>query len=124
MAWLGDAIWETHQRLRYCHRPARSKDLHKAVVADMVDKNAGFLNKVTDGLFNVYKGARSVGLAALGLGKVYTFGPTFRAENSNTSRHLSEFWMIEPEVAFSDLKSNMDFAEEFLKQENIMESAA
>ena len=54
-------------------------------------------------------------LAALGLGKVYTFGPTFRAENSNTSRHLSEFWMIEPEVAFSDLKSNMDLAEEFLK---------
>ena len=45
-------------------------------------------------------------LAALGLGKVYTFGPTFRAENSNTSRHLSEFWMIEPEVAFADLNDN------------------
>ena len=54
-------------------------------------------------------------LAALGLGKVYTFGPTFRAENSNTSRHLSEFWMIEPEVAFSDLEDNMNLAEEFLK---------
>jgi asparaginyl-tRNA synthetase len=52
---------------------------------------------------------------ALGLGKVYTFGPTFRAENSNTSRHLSEFWMIEPEVAFSDLEMTMDLAEEFLK---------
>ncbi len=54
-------------------------------------------------------------LAALGLGQVYTFGPTFRAENSNTSRHLAEFWMIEPEVAFSDLKDNMDLTEEFLK---------
>ena len=54
-------------------------------------------------------------LAALGLGKVYTFGPTFRAENSNTSRHLSEFWMIEPEVAFADLNDNMLLAEEFLK---------
>ncbi|MBE50445.1 MAG: asparagine--tRNA ligase [Flavobacteriales bacterium] len=54
-------------------------------------------------------------LAALGLGKVYTFGPTFRAENSNTSRHLSEFWMIEPEVAFSDLYQNMNLAEDFLK---------
>ena len=54
-------------------------------------------------------------LAALALGQVYTFGPTFRAENSNTSRHLSEFWMIEPEVAFADLNDNMDLAEEFLK---------
>ncbi|MDB0027231.1 asparagine--tRNA ligase [Flavobacteriales bacterium] len=54
-------------------------------------------------------------LGALALGQVYTFGPTFRAENSNTSRHLSEFWMIEPEVAFADLKTNMDLAEEFLK---------
>ena len=54
-------------------------------------------------------------LGALALGQVYTFGPTFRAENSNTSRHLSEFWMIEPEVAFADLDANMDLAEEFLK---------
>jgi asparaginyl-tRNA synthetase len=54
-------------------------------------------------------------LAALALGKVYTFGPTFRAENSNTSRHLAEFWMIEPEVAFNDIVDNMDLAEEFLK---------
>lgn len=54
-------------------------------------------------------------LGALGLGKVYTFGPTFRAENSNTSRHLAEFWMIEPEVAFNDLKDNMDLTEEFIK---------
>lgn len=54
-------------------------------------------------------------LAALGLGQVYTFGPTFRAENSNTSRHLAEFWMIEPEVAFNDIHDNMDLAEDFLK---------
>tara|TARA_R110002050_G_scaffold291417_1_gene445861 strand:+ start:641 stop:2065 length:1425 start_codon:yes stop_codon:yes gene_type:complete len=54
-------------------------------------------------------------LGALALSKVYTFGPTFRAENSNTSRHLAEFWMIEPEVAFADLNSNMDLAEDFLK---------
>ncbi|MFY0712405.1 asparagine--tRNA ligase [Seonamhaeicola sp. NFXS20] len=52
---------------------------------------------------------------AMSLGKVYTFGPTFRAENSNTSRHLAEFWMIEPEVAFMDLAGNMDLAEDFLK---------
>jgi len=54
-------------------------------------------------------------LAALALSKVYTFGPTFRAENSNTSRHLAEFWMIEPEVAFNDINDNMDLAEDMLK---------
>lgn len=54
-------------------------------------------------------------LAALALSEVYTFGPTFRAENSNTSRHLAEFWMIEPEVAFADLNDNMDLAEGLLK---------
>lgn len=54
-------------------------------------------------------------LAALALGGVYTFGPTFRAENSNTPRHLAEFWMIEPEVAFNDINDNMDLAEDFLK---------
>ncbi|HET7114982.1 MAG TPA: asparagine--tRNA ligase [Hanamia sp.] len=54
-------------------------------------------------------------LAALALGDVYTFGPTFRAENSNTARHLAEFWMIEPEMAFSDLEDDMDLAEEFIK---------
>lgn len=54
-------------------------------------------------------------LAALAFGDIYTFGPTFRAENSNTTRHLAEFWMIEPEMAFYDLKDNMDLAEELLK---------
>lgn len=52
---------------------------------------------------------------AMALGQVYTFGPTFRAENSNTSRHLAEFWMIEPEVAFNNLDDNMDLAEDFIK---------
>src|SRR5690606_16111084 len=52
---------------------------------------------------------------AMALGQIYTFGPTFRAENSNTSRHLAEFWMIEPEVAFADLDDNMDLAEDFIQ---------
>ena len=54
-------------------------------------------------------------LGALALGQIYTFGPTFRAENSNTPRHLSEFWMIEPEMAFYELEENMELAEDFLK---------
>ena len=54
-------------------------------------------------------------LAATALGQIYTFGPTFRAENSNTPRHLAEFWMIEPEVAFNDILDNMQLAEEFIK---------
>ena len=54
-------------------------------------------------------------LGAMALGEIYTFGPTFRAENSNTARHLAEFWMVEPEVAFADLDDNMNLAEDFLK---------
>jgi asparaginyl-tRNA synthetase len=54
-------------------------------------------------------------LAAMALGQIYTFGPTFRAENSNTTRHLAEFWMVEPEIAFADLEDNMNLAEEMLK---------
>jgi asparaginyl-tRNA synthetase len=54
-------------------------------------------------------------LAAMGFAEIYTFGPTFRAENSNTTRHLAEFWMIEPEVAFNDLEDNMDLAEAFVR---------
>jgi len=54
-------------------------------------------------------------LAATAFGDIYTFGPTFRAENSNTTRHLAEFWMIEPEMAFSDLEDNMNLAEEFIR---------
>ncbi len=55
------------------------------------------------------------GTGCTGFGEIYTFGPTFRAENSNTTRHLAEFWMIEPEMAFYELNDNMDLAEEFLK---------
>ena len=54
-------------------------------------------------------------LGAMALGSIYTFGPTFRAENSNTPRHLAEFWMVEPEVAFNDITDNMDLAEDFIK---------
>ncbi|MBK9726693.1 MAG: asparagine--tRNA ligase [Saprospiraceae bacterium] len=65
-------------------------------------------------------------LAAMALGKVYTFGPTFRAENSNTPRHLAEFWMIEPEVAFANLHDNMDLAENLLKYviQKVMQNCA
>ena len=64
-------------------------------------------------------------LGALALGKIYTFGPTFRAENSNTTRHLSEFWMIEPEMAFHDLSDNMDLAQDLCKFiiQNVLEKS-
>lgn len=77
-----------------------------------VDSEADFFGKETN---LTVSGQLEAELAAMGLSKVYTFGPTFRAENSNTSRHLAEFWMIEPEVAFADLNENMDLAEDCLK---------
>jgi len=77
-----------------------------------VDYSLDFFNKKTS---LTVSGQLEAELGALGLGRVYTFGPTFRAENSNTSRHLSEFWMVEPEIAFADLNMNMNIAEEFLK---------
>ena len=77
-----------------------------------VDESQDFFGKKTN---LTVSGQLEAELGALALGQVYTFGPTFRAENSNTSRHLSEFWMIEPEVAFADLNDNMDLAENFLK---------
>jgi asparaginyl-tRNA synthetase len=77
-----------------------------------VDYKQDFFGKETN---LTVSGQLEAELAALGLGQVYTFGPTFRAENSNTTRHLSEFWMIEPEVAFNDLNDNMDLAEDMLK---------
>ncbi len=67
------------------------------------------------GAFLTVSGQLSAEAFACSLGQVYTFGPTFRAENSNTPRHAAEFWMIEPEVAFADLDANMDLAEDFLK---------
>lgn len=77
-----------------------------------VDYKQDFFEKETN---LTVSGQLEAELGALALSKVYTFGPTFRAENSNTSRHLAEFWMIEPEVAFNDLDDNMDLSESFLK---------
>ena len=69
-----------------------------------------------DEAFLTVSGQLNLESYACSLGKVYTFGPTFRAENSNTSRHLAEFWMIEPEIAFADLAANADLAESFLRE--------
>jgi len=77
-----------------------------------VDYSADFFGKEA-GL--TVSGQLSAEMFALAMGDVYTFGPTFRAENSNTSRHVAEFWMIEPEMAFCDLEGDMDIAEEMLK---------
>ncbi len=77
-----------------------------------IDYNEDFFGKETN---LTVSGQLEAETYAMALGKVYTFGPTFRAENSNTSRHLAEFWMIEPEVAFNDLDANMDLAEDFIK---------
>ena len=77
-----------------------------------VDFSRDFFGKET---FLTVSGQLNVEGYALALSKVYTFGPTFRAENSNTTRHLAEFWMIEPEIAFADLAANADLAEDFLK---------
>jgi asparaginyl-tRNA synthetase len=77
-----------------------------------IDYNSDFFGKETN---LTVSGQLEGELGALSLGDIYTFGPTFRAENSNTPRHLAEFWMIEPEMAFYDLDDNMDLAEEFLK---------
>jgi asparaginyl-tRNA synthetase len=77
-----------------------------------IDHSKDFFGKETNLTVSGQLEAESYAMA---LGKVYTFGPTFRAENSNTTRHLSEFWMIEPEVAFMDLEGNMDLSEDFIK---------
>lgn len=77
-----------------------------------IDYAADFFGRTTN---LTVSGQLEAELGAMALGDVYTFGPTFRAENSNTTRHLAEFWMIEPEVAFSDLDDNMDLAEDMLQ---------
>ncbi len=77
-----------------------------------IDWSEDFFGKQTN---LTVSGQLEAEVGAMALGKVYTFGPTFRAENSNTTRHLAEFWMIEPEVAFNDIQDNMDLAEDFLK---------
>ncbi|MGF1602421.1 MAG: asparagine--tRNA ligase [Thermosynechococcaceae cyanobacterium] len=80
--------------------------------AGQVDYSQDFFGKPT---YLTVSGQLEAEIMALAFSNVYTFGPTFRAENSNTSRHLSEFWMVEPEIAFCDLQGNMDLAEAFLK---------
>ena len=87
---------------------------NKAPVMDdgNIDYSKDFFGKETN---LTVSGQLEAEAYAMALGKVYTFGPTFRAENSNTTRHLAEFWMIEPEVAFMDLDGNMDLAEDFIK---------
>ncbi|MDP2068654.1 MAG: asparagine--tRNA ligase [Lutibacter sp.] len=80
--------------------------------AGKIDYTKDFFGKLTN---LTVSGQLEAETYAMALGKVYTFGPTFRAENSNTTRHLAEFWMIEPEVAFNNLDDNMDLAEDFIK---------
>lgn len=77
-----------------------------------IDYSEDFFGKETS---LTVSGQLEAELGAMALGKVYTFGPTFRAENSNTTRHLAEFWMVEPEIAFADLNEDMDLAENLLK---------
>lgn len=77
-----------------------------------IDYSKDFFGKHT---FLTVSGQLNGEMCAMGVGNVYTFGPTFRAENSNTPRHLAEFWMIEPEMAFYDINDNMDLAEDFIK---------
>jgi len=91
-----------------------SLDLKKISTNNLgeIDYSKDFFNKSAH---LTVSGQLEAELAALGMSKVYTFGPTFRAENSNTSRHLAEFWMIEPEIAFSDLDQNISLASDLLK---------
>jgi asparaginyl-tRNA synthetase len=91
-----------------------TQDLKKIALSEdgSVDFQNDFFGKETN---LTVSGQLEGELGALALGEIYTFGPTFRAENSNTPRHLAEFWMIEPEMAFYDIKDNMDLAEDFVK---------
>lgn len=86
---------------------------HVPVKDGAVDFSQDFFDRPS---YLTVSGQLNAEIFACSLGKVYTFGPTFRAENSNTSRHLAEFWMVEPEMAFYDLADNMDLAEAFLKR--------
>jgi asparaginyl-tRNA synthetase len=88
-----------------CTNPPRKPD-------GSIDYNKDFFGRST---YLTVSGQLEAEAFASALSKVYTFGPTFRAENSNTSRHANEFWMIEPEMAFTDLNGNMDLAEEIVK---------
>ncbi|MBX9889731.1 MAG: asparagine--tRNA ligase, partial [Amoebophilaceae bacterium] len=96
--------------------------LHSPIITTADAEGAGELFRVTNSedffkkaAYLTVSGQLAAEAAVMGLGSVYTFGPTFRAENSNTARHLAEFWMIEAEVAFNDLEDNIRLAETFLK---------
>lgn len=91
-------------------------EMFKVTSLDLNKKDLDFKNDFFSKQVNLtVSGQLNAELGALALSEVYTFGPTFRAENSNTSKHLAEFWMIEPEMAFYDLNDNMDLAEEFIQ---------
>ena len=91
-------------------------EMFKVTSLDLKDKNLDFKNDFFSKPVNLtVSGQLNAELGALALSEVYTFGPTFRAENSNTSKHLAEFWMIEPEMAFYNINDNMDLAEDMLK---------
>ena len=91
-------------------------DLFRVSVLDQVNRAGGYEQDFFgEETWLTVSGQLNVEAYCLALGKVYTFGPTFRAENSNTSRHLAEFWMVEPELAFADLDDNAALAEDFLK---------
>ncbi|NOR25282.1 MAG: asparagine--tRNA ligase [Desulforhopalus sp.] len=126
------AVARVRSRLSYAvHKFFQEREfvqVHTPIITTSDCEGAGEMFQVTTGLEKTkaeHFFGRSAGLTvsgqlqaevyALALGDVYTFGPTFRAENSNTSRHLSEFWMLEPEMAFCDLQGNMEIAEEMLK---------
>ena len=126
------AIARIRSRLSYIiHQYFQERDFHLVntpIITGSDCEGAGEMFSVTstkgsiksDDFFDrpahlTVSGQLSVETYCLALGKVYTFGPTFRAENSNTSRHISEFWMIEPEVAFNDLRDNMELVENFLQ---------
>ncbi|MCL4134881.1 UNVERIFIED_CONTAM: hypothetical protein GTU68_039975 [Idotea baltica] len=97
----------------YMHTPiVTGSDAEGAGEEGEIDWKEDFFGKETN---LTVSGQLEAEIGAMALGKVYTFGPTFRAENSNTSRHLAEFWMIEPEVAFIEIEENQDLAEDFLK---------
>ena len=96
-----------------------NKNNRNSIKSDLNNKNKKSID-FKDDFFSkpvnlTVSGQLNAELGALALSEVYTFGPTFRAENSNTSKHLAEFWMIEPEMAFYDINDNMDLAEEMLK---------
>ena len=109
-----------HHRPATAKAPARCSASPRSTSAKLPRNDKGEIDYTKDFFgrptYLTVSGQLEAEIFACALGKVYTFGPTFRAENSNTSRHLAEFWMVEPEMAFFELTDNMDLAEAFLKR--------